>query len=85
MIELGVVAKDVVTGFEGVVMGRAQYLTGCDQYMVKPQGLDKDGKVRDSVWFDENRLEVTNHESLVLPGDTERDPGGPTHDTPPPG
>lgn len=57
MIELGVKAKDKLTGFEGVVYGRAQYLTGCDQYILVPE-IDKDGKVQDNHWFDEGRLQI---------------------------
>jgi len=32
MIPLGKKAKDKITGFVGIIIGRAQYLTGCDQY-----------------------------------------------------
>jgi hypothetical protein len=32
--DLGVTVKDVIHGFEGVVTGRCQYLTGCTQYLV---------------------------------------------------
>lgn len=32
MIILGRKVRDKVTGFEGIVTGRATYLTGCDQY-----------------------------------------------------
>ncbi|EPN30018.1 hypothetical protein A245_46208, partial [Pseudomonas syringae pv. actinidiae ICMP 19096] len=36
MIELGKKARDKISGFEGVITGRAQYLTGCDQYVLSP-------------------------------------------------
>lgn len=51
MIELGLKARDKITGFEGVITGRAQYLTGCDQYVLVPPV--KDGQVQKSEWFDE--------------------------------
>lgn len=57
-IELGVEAKDKVTGFSGIVTARATYLTGCDQYVLSPV-VGEDGKVPEAHWFDENRLEVT--------------------------
>lgn len=57
MIKLGVQAKDKVTGFEGIVTGAAQYLSGCNQFVIQPPM--KDGKFEGSHWFDEGRLEVT--------------------------
>jgi hypothetical protein len=54
-IQLGAKAKNVVSGFEGVLTGRAEYLTGCVQWLVSP-GVDKDGKVVESHWLDEGRL-----------------------------
>jgi hypothetical protein len=59
MIRLGSKVKDVVSGFEGITTGRAEYLTGCAQYLVAPPGLDKDGKLKDAHWFDEGKLVVT--------------------------
>ena len=64
MFELGVKAKDKLTGFEGVIVGRAQYLTGCTQYCLTPPA--KDGELRDSHWFDEARL-VLLPEPVVEP------------------
>ena len=53
--ELGEIAKDIVTGFQGVVMVRAEYFTDCTHYGLCPQEL-KDGKTIDWEWFDETRL-----------------------------
>lgn len=71
-IQSGVKARDVVTGFEGIVTGKASYLTGCDQYLLAPP-VDESGSSRDGKWFDVNRLEVTDHNAIVL--DTEEDKG----------
>jgi hypothetical protein len=60
MIELGSFAKDRITKFEGVVTGHAEYITGCDQYLVSPQNPDKEPK-----WFDEQRLVVDPIIALV--------------------
>jgi len=57
--DLGEVLVDVVTGLQGVVMGRTQYITGCTHYGLLAQKLDKDGKVRDWEWMDEKRLKRT--------------------------
>lgn len=64
--ELGEGVKDVISGFSGVVMGRSQFLTGCNQYSVSPTKLDKDGKRQDWEYFDENRLVATG-KSVKLP------------------
>lgn len=64
-IKLGVKAKDKITGFEGVVTGHADYLTGCDQYLLSPTVDDKGGK-REGAWFDDQRLEVSDPNAIVL-------------------
>ena len=55
MVKLGDKVKDAITGFEGVVTGRAEYLYGCVRCLVEPEGLH-DGKPIDTQWFDEQRL-----------------------------
>lgn len=54
---LGLRVRDKVTGFEGVVTTVGFELYGCVQAVVHP-GLDKDGKARDSTWFDVSRLTI---------------------------
>jgi hypothetical protein len=48
--------RDRVTGFEGVVCSISFDLYGCIQATLNP-GMDKDGKLKDSMWFDIGRLE----------------------------
>jgi len=62
MIKLGAIAKDKVTTFQGVVMGKAEYLTGCNQLLIQPQNdmgtfLTAYPEAR---WFDEGRLEFVS-------------------------
>jgi hypothetical protein len=57
-IELGVFAKDRLTGFYGVVMGRSEYSTGCRTYAIAPAKMDKEGKTAEWLWFDEDRIEI---------------------------
>lgn len=57
MLELGQYGKDKVTGFEGTITARYQYLTGCDQYVLAPK-MDKDGKLGEAYQFDEGRIEI---------------------------
>ena len=79
-IRLGSKVRDKITGFQGIVTGAAEYLTGCIQYAVKPP-VDKDGKMIDAVWLDEDRLELLkdNGEPTVTTN------GGPQPDAPPAG
>jgi len=56
-LELGKMGRDKVTGFEGILTGYGKHLYGCDTYGLTPQ-VDKDGKTRDSQWFDEGRIEI---------------------------
>ncbi|HEX7125031.1 MAG TPA: hypothetical protein VF406_04540 [Thermodesulfobacteriota bacterium] len=65
MIELGVAVKDKITGFRGIVTGRAQYITGCDQYLVTPHA-DEKGDLKDGRWFDEQRLDVLDGDPIIL-------------------
>lgn len=53
---LGKKARDKITGFEGIIIGRIKYLTGCDQYGIVPPA--KDGEVKSSQWFDVGRVEI---------------------------
>jgi hypothetical protein len=48
--------RDLITGFSGVVISRADSITGCDRFCVQPQDLDN-GKMIDSVWIDDHCLE----------------------------
>jgi hypothetical protein len=73
MFELGKNYRDRVTGFEGMATGHVRYMTGCNQVLLAPR-VGKDGKVPDSQWFDEQRLEVADKKpALVL--DNTRTPG----------
>ncbi|MCY1290512.1 hypothetical protein D9M70_396610 [compost metagenome] len=79
MIELGKRARDKITGFEGIVTGRAQYLTGCDQYVLAPPA--KDGNLSRGEWFDEGRLMVLG--DGIRPEEVAGvAPGGPQRDAP---
>ena len=63
---LGKQVKDRVTGAEGVVTSISFDLYGCVQALVNP-GLDKDCKLRDSWWFDTNRLDVKKAKRVMNP------------------
>ncbi len=70
MVTLGQTVKDKITGFSGIVTGRVEYLTGCNQLLVAPPVKD-DGGFRDSQWFDEQRVDVLGTTPIALDnGDT---------------
>ncbi len=56
MIKLGDNATDSISGFTGVVTARSEYLNGCIQLQLTPQGMDKDGVPKKVQWFDEPQL-----------------------------
>ena len=69
--ELGTRARDRITGFEGRVTGRCEYITGCNQVLLAPP-VGANGEAREAHWFDEQRLEILdNGERITLDnGDT---------------
>ena len=59
MQNLGKIGKDKITGFEGVIVGKATYLFGCHQYALAPQTWNKEtGKRPETEWFDEGRISI---------------------------
>lgn len=62
--EKGRNAKDIITGFAGMIEGYCTYLTGCDQYLLSPK-VDKEGKAVESAWFDENRIKYTDNKKAI--------------------
>lgn len=78
-LKLGTKARDRVTGFEGTITGRAEYLTGCTQYSLTPSVDDK-GTLREGAWFDENRLDVVG--TGVMERQTAGALGGPQREAP---
>lgn len=80
IFELGAKAKDKITGFEGIITGRADHITGCNTYGLKPK-IDKDGKVQESEWFDEGMITITG--KGIKPNTVKsKDKGGPLSENP---
>lgn len=75
-IELGAKVTDAITGFKGIVTGRAEYITGCRQYGVAPR-VGKNNEVKDALWIDEDRLLGSVKKKV-----TKRNIGGPRSDAP---
>ena len=71
--EFGIEVQDQITGFKGIIGGFAQYITGCDQYLVQPRSTD--GKYPDSAWVDEGRLKPTKKGKKIRLKDVKSDSG----------
>ena len=57
MVKLRDKVKDSITGFEGIVVCRAEYLDGCIRVLVQPSTLTSDGAMLKALWIDESQLE----------------------------
>ena len=74
MVELGDRVEDKITGFQGIVTGVAEYISGCRQCAVTPE-VTKDNKRDDGCWLDDDRLKILQKSAKTLK-DRKRD-GGP--------
>lgn len=63
---MNVVAKDTVSGYQGVIIARNAHLFGCAQYGLAPQELSSDGSPRKTEFFDETRIEVLDKSEEVF-------------------
>lgn len=63
--DLGLTARDKITGFGGVIVSRIDHITGCDQYFLQPK-VDEKGAAVEGRWFDDNRLDIVGSEKLEL-------------------
>ena len=72
--ENGDILRDKVSGFEGVVMVRAEYSTGCIHYGMQSQEM-KDGSPRDWEWMDQSRLESVSKRTVTFDIDEDRKSG----------
>ena len=72
--ELGREAKDVITGFNGIITARIEYLHSCNYYLIAPRVLDE-GKFAESEWIPEGRINITGKGINPKEVQTEK-PGG---------
>jgi hypothetical protein len=56
-VKLGQTVKCKVTGFKGTVTGITNFLYGCRRIGITPK-IDKDGKIKDTHWFDEPQVKI---------------------------
>jgi hypothetical protein len=70
---LGKKVKDRITGFEGIVTGQVEYLTGCNQVLVIAKATSEG--VINSIWLDEQRIEVIDPECEPIRLNNSQSPG----------
>ena len=61
---LGCKAKDVISGFTGVITGQANYLAGAPLVQITSASTTKD---QDPQWYDPTRVQVLNAVPVKLP------------------
>lgn len=64
-MQLGITAKDTITGFQGVVTGYCAYVSGCNQALLTPP-VDEKGAHREGHWFDVQRLQRVGDTVIAL-------------------
>lgn len=57
--ELGLAARDSISGYEGIILSRVHHLFGCAQYGIVPKETGSDGQILKTEYFDEGRIEIT--------------------------
>jgi hypothetical protein len=71
-IRLGVKARDKISGLEGIVTARVEYLYGYVQWGLAPPA--KDGEIKNTQYIDEGRVEFIGEG--VAPSEVRVDVGG---------
>lgn len=64
-IKLGVIARDKLTGFEGVVIAHSKHMNNCDRFTLQPQGL-VEGKSPDPYGFDAPNIEYVKESGATV-------------------
>ena len=56
-IKLGYRARDVITGFEGIIIAKIEFINGCIQYNLIGKAPNSGEKIPD-IWVDWQRIKV---------------------------
>lgn len=63
-MKLGERVRDRISGFEGIVISRAENLHSPPECLVASDSLDSNGVPRANQWFFESRLELKGFEGI---------------------
>ena len=66
MTKLGNKVKCKVTGFTGIAVTKCIFLNGCIQFAIQAK-VNKDGKIPDEKWIDEQQLEYISEGVCIEP------------------
>ncbi len=58
--------EDIITGFHGTVVARAEYMNGCIRFGVQPRVAEA-GKLPEWQWIDEPDLVVVENAQETVP------------------
>ena len=64
MINLGDRVQDVISGINGIVVAKTQWLYGCERVTIEPEGNDK-GKMFDRITVDMPQVKLLKSKILV--------------------
>mgnify|MGYP006428728419 CR=1 FL=1 len=69
---LGAKVRDKITGYEGIVVSRSDWLNGCVRHLVQAEYLSSENKTIE-IWVDEPQLEFlqNKHPGNFWPADEE--------------
>lgn len=59
LYDFGVLAKDIITGYEGKIIAKSIGISGDISYGLSPK-FAKESKNNDATWFDEGRIEIVD-------------------------
>lgn len=76
MAELGQKVKDIVTGLEGIVVGKTEWLNGCVRFAIQSRVNDKGG-IPEQQWIDEQQAEIIDSNHILQSKKKEVLTGGP--------
>ena len=81
-VELGMRVRDPITGFQGIAVGRATWLTGCDRIAIRGEVDEADNDRPDLHYVDAPCLEIVDRNPAVRGhfedlGTIDTDDGGP--------
>lgn len=74
--------RNVISGFEGIITGKCEYINGCVQFLVQPR-VDKEGNHRNAKWIDDAELEMVKANATDVGSSTAGVVGGTHPDAPP--
>lgn len=59
---MGAKARDSVTGFEGIITSKTEWLNGCVRVCLTPP-VDSEGKLPSSEWFDIEQTQAISEDT----------------------